>query len=250
MKYSPNAILQILISFYNYQVAFDPEVERDELLTFNTKISDWRMICDLIEPLKVAEYFYELFNLKTPIADLERFFLEEDSKTIGDFCNYIATNSKKTEIKPVLSFGRKCLSSSIYKILIHKLNSRGIDTKDIKLSSKFVPLFYKDADIFLEEVNKLAPGALTKFEYDDNKIVKLGWSIITVSVLSLILLTFLWQFHWSIGLFIGFGIITVAIGKQYKPKKELIGGYDTIKDLIKGMETVLIKTANNAKEIS
>ncbi len=242
-KYSPNEILQILIDFYNFQAAFDPEVDSGQILTFNTTISDWRMICDLIEPIKLAKCHHDFFKIKTPLADLEQLLLDEDSKTIGDFCNYVAEYSDKTEIKPVISLGQKCLTASIYKSLISELNNRGIDTKDIRPSSKFVPLFDKHTDAFMEEVNKLAPGALTKFEYRDNKIVRMGWSIMGISILGLILISLIWQFHWILLLFIGFGIIIIAIGRQYEPEKEIIGGYDTIRDLIKGMETILIKTA-------
>ena len=108
-KYNPDEILQILIDFYNCQAAFDPEVDSGQILNFNTTISDWRMICDLIEPINLAKYHHDLFNLKTPLADLEQILLDEDSKTIGDFCIYIANNSEKTEIKPIISLGQQCL---------------------------------------------------------------------------------------------------------------------------------------------
>lgn len=242
-KYSPDEILQILTDFYNFQAAFDPEVDNGQILTFDTTISDWRMICDLIEPIKLAKCHHDYFKIKTPLADLEQLLIDEDSKTLGDFCNYVSENSEKSEIKPINILGQKCLSASIYKSLIDKLNNRGIDTKDIRPSSKFVPLFDKHTNEFMEEVNKLAPGSLSKFEYRDNKIVRFGWSIIGISLLGLILISLIWKFHWTMLLFLGLGIIAITIGRQYKPEKEIIGGYDTIRDLIKGMETILIKTA-------
>ena len=242
-KYSQDEILQILTDFYNFQAAFDPEVDNGQTLTFNTTISEWRMICDLIEPIKLAKCHHDFFNIKTPLADFEKLLLNENSKTLGDFCNYVSENSEKAEVKPIYSLGQKCLSASIYKSLIDKLKILGIDTKDIRPSSKFVPLFDKHTNEFMEEVNKLAPGSLTKFEYRDNKIVRFGWSIIGFSLLGLILISLIWQFHWIMLLFLGLGIITIVIGRQYKPEKEIIGGYNTIRDLIKGMETILIKTA-------
>lgn len=242
-KYNPEEILQILNDFYNYQAVFDPEVDSGETLTFNTTISEWRMICDLIEPIKLAKCHHDFFSIKTPLSDFEQLLHDEDNKTLGDFCNYVSANSEKTDIKPITSLGQKCLTASIFKSLIGKLNNRGIDTKDIRPSSKFVPLFDKYTNEFIEEVNKLAPGSLTKFEYRDNKIVRLGWSIIGLSILGLILISVIWQFHWTMLLFIGLGIMTIVVGRQFEPEKEIIGGYDTIRDLIKGMETILIKTA-------
>lgn len=242
IKYKPNEILQILIDFYNCQSVCDPEVDKGHILTFETTVSDWRMICDLIEPVKLAKFYHDLFNLRTPLADLEQLLLDENSKTLSDFCKYIADNSEKTEIKPIISFGQKCLTASIYKSLMNKLNIQGIDTNDIRPSSKFIPLFDKYTDAFMGEVNKLAPGSLTKFEYRDNKIVSLGWLMIGISLVALTMISLIWQFHWAILLLTGSGIITVAIGKQYEPETNIIGGYDTIRDLIKGMETILIKS--------
>jgi len=49
-KYTPEEILQILNDFYNCQSVFDPEVEPCEILTFETTIADWIIICNLLEP--------------------------------------------------------------------------------------------------------------------------------------------------------------------------------------------------------
>ncbi len=75
-KYSPHEILQILNDFYNCQAVFDPEVDPGEHLTFETTILDWRAICDLIEPKKLAKSYSDLFNLTTPLADLEKILSE------------------------------------------------------------------------------------------------------------------------------------------------------------------------------
>jgi hypothetical protein len=242
-KYSSSDILQILNDFYNCQSEFDPEVEKGEVLTFDTSIADWTMICDLIEPRKLAKYYHDLFKLETPIADLEDILIHEEQNKLHDFCDYIAQNAPKQNVVPIISLGQSCETASIFKTLIYNLKNRGINTNNIKPSSEFIPLFNKFGGELLEEVNKLAPGSLTKFEYRDNKIVRTGWSIIGIFILLIIVIPLIWHFHWGLMTLLGLGIIVVIIGKRFKPEKEIIGGYSTMRDLIMGMQRQIKKTA-------
>jgi len=240
-KYNPEEILQILNDFYNCQAVFDPEVETGEALIFGTTISEWRSICDLIEPKKLARVYYESFNLATPIADLEDLFLQKSSK-LRDFCRYISEHATKQTIKPIIIMGQSCMTAAIYKTLISNLKERGVKTQNISPSSKFIPLFNKYGAILMEEVNKLAPGTLTKFEYRENWIVKIGIAFNLIFFLSIVVVPIVWHFHWSLMFILALGITISVIGNKFKPAKETIGGYETIRDLIFGMQAVINKT--------
>jgi hypothetical protein len=241
-RYSSNDILQILTDFYNCQSEFDPETEKGEELTFDTTIADWRIICDLVGPRKLAKYHHDLFKLQSPIADMENILIHEKQNKLRDFCNYIAQNGTRQDITPIISLGQSCMTASIFKTLLSNLKNRGINTDNIRPSSEFVPLFNKFGSELLEEVNKLAPGSLTKFEYRDNRFVRTGWSIIAIFILLIIVIPLIWQFHWGLMTILGFGLILVIIGKRFNPEKEIIGGYDTVRDLIFGMQSQISKT--------
>ena len=242
-KYSPEEILQILTDFYNCQSQFDLEVYPDKKLTFDTTIREWRDICDLVEPEELVKYYYKLFKLESQIEELEKLFIWEGKNKLGDLCYYIAKHAQKEEIIPIISMGRTCQEASIFKTLISKLRQHGINTDDIKPSSDFIPLFEKHGEVFLIEVNKLAPGSLTHFDFKDNWIVTTGWRIIGIFILSIIITPLIWHFHWSLLIILGVGLTTVMIGKKFKPEKEIIGGYNTIRDLIKGMQGQINKAA-------
>lgn len=235
-KYSPEEILQIINDFYNCQSQCDPEVYPGEELTFDTTISEWRDICDLVEPRELAKYYYDLFKLESQIEELEKILIWEEKNKLGDFCKYIAEHSQKEEIKPIISMGITCHEAAIFKTLILKLKQYNVNPDEIRPSSNFVPLFKKYPDAFLREVNILAPGSLTDFDYKDNRIVTIGWRIIGIFILSIIIIPLIWHFHWSLLIILGIGVIIVMIGKRFKPEKDIIGGYDTIRDLIKGMQ--------------
>ena len=242
-KYSADEILQILNDFYNFQSQYDPEVDKGEELTFDTTIADWRMICDLLEHKELAKYHHDLFKLQTPIAELEKILILEKQNKLRDFCVYIAENALKENIAPIISMGQTCMTSAIFKILISNLKNRGINTDNIKPSSEFIPLFDKYGSEFLEEVNKLAPGSLTKFEYRDNKIVRIGWSIIGIFILSIIVIPLIWHFHWGLMILLGLGLMAIIVGKRFEPEKNIIGGYATVRDLITGIQAQINKTA-------
>jgi hypothetical protein len=242
-KYSPEEILQIINDFYNCQSQCDPVVYPGAELTFNTTISEWRDICDLVEPRDLAKYYYDLFKLESPIEEFEKILIWEGKNKLADFCMYIAEHAQKEEIKPIISMGITCHEAAIFKTLISKLKQYNINTDEIKPSSDFVPLFKRYPDEFLIEVNKLAPGSLTNFDYKDNWIVRTGGIIILIFILSIIIVPMIWQFYWSLWIILGIGLTIVMIGKMFKPEKDIIGGYDTIRDLIIGMQEQLKKAA-------
>ncbi len=236
-RYTPQDILQILIDFYNCQAAFDPEVEPGHHLSFQTTIFEWRDICDLIEPKKLAKCYHDSFKLNTLVSELE-ILLSYSKNTLSDFCNYIADNAVRQEVLPVNIMGTNCMSAGIFKSLINNLKQKGIDTSGIQPSSGIVPIFNKHAGTLLDEVSKLAPGSFTKFEYEENRITKWGLGL-TLTGIFFLFIALASHFYWFLLLPLPAGIILLIIGRRFKPKKEVIGGYDTIRDLILGMQAKL-----------
>jgi len=242
-KYSPGEILQILNDFYNCQSAFDPEVFPGEILTFETTISEWREICDLVEPKKIARYYYDSFTLTTPLTEFENILLKSEA-SLNEFCRYIADNAVKQSISPILIMGQYCMSAAIFKTLTTNLEARGIDIQNIRPGTEFKPLFRKHGGVILEEVSKLAPGSLSKFEYVDNWISKTGSAFFLLFFFSIIIVPIVWHFHWLLLVPLIIAISLLVIGHKFSPAKEVIGGYDTVRDLIIGMQANLKSPLN------
>ncbi len=235
-KYSPEDILQILTDFYNCGSVLDPEVEPDQVLTFDTTISEWTGICDLVEPKKLARCYSDLFEIKSSI-DIERILSTQDN-SLKAFCTYIANNVVRQHVAPITILGQSCMSASVYKTLIANLRKRGVDTTDISPSSKLMPLFNKNASVLLEEVSKLAPGSLTKFEFRENALVRIGWALIGLFILSIVIVPIIWHFHPALFVTLGLGLIFSIVGNKFlKPEKENIGDYTTVRDLVMGMQS-------------
>lgn len=238
MNYSKEEIFQILIDFYNFQVAFDPEVDKEIDFYFNTSINEWISICDLVEPKKLAKYYFELFELKTDYFEFETIFLKGKSKNLGDLCEYLAIHSIKKEINPIILFGKSCKSAAIFKTLKSELLKKGINTNNLKPDTELLPFFRKYGGVLLGIVNKISPGSLTNFEYEENKQTSFGISLILITVFLMIPILYFWSFHWLYFIPIIIGLLLTIIGRNLKPKKYSVG-FSTFRELIYDMERKL-----------
>jgi len=244
-RYTPHEILQILVSFYHLQEAYDPVVLKGQELNFETTVSDYIDIGDLLPPKQLAKYYHGLFEISAPLTQLEEILVEDKSNTLQTLCEYIAKHANKENIKPITLLGQQCTTAAIFKQLTTNLQKRGVKTVEIRPSSPFIPLFKKYGGVITEEVNKLAPGALSKFEYTNNRIVRIGEALLCIFLFSIILVPLIWHFHWALFITLGLGLIMIFIGRTFKPEKEIIGGYNTIRDLIIGMQLHLEKSSIN-----
>jgi hypothetical protein len=59
----------------------------------------------------------------------------------------------------------------------------------------------------------------------------------------IIVIPLIWHFHWGLMILLGLGLIVIFVGKRFKPEKDIIGGYTTMRDLIMGMQRQINKTA-------
>jgi hypothetical protein len=243
-RYTPQQVLQILIDSYHFQEAFDPVVLRGQEIGFGTTISEYSDICDLLGPKQLANYYHELFKLQTPLTDLQQIFIATDDNDLEVFCNYISAHAIKDAIQPITLLSQTCMTAALFRTLMFNLHKKGVKTDSVKPSSPFMPLFNKYGGTIVQEVNKLAPGALSHFEYTDNRMVRAGQGLIGIFILSIIVVPLVWQFHWALLITFVLGLFLILIGRKFKPEKEVIGGYDTVRDLIVGMQKQINKSRN------
>jgi len=238
-KYQPVEIIELLKAFYNFQTVFDPEVDKGHELTFETTIEDWRMICDLLKPKELASYYHEFFSLPTPKIELEEILNNQKYNTLKDFCGYISKYAVKEKILPIKSLGHDCLDAALFKTLMSKLNKRGIDTSCIKPSSPFQPFFDNNLEAVMETANRLVPGSISTFIHEENKTTTLGWRVTIFGIAGAILISIFWKFNCLLLIPALIGIVYIKIGLNKGPKKYVIGGYETVGELIKAMKEKL-----------
>ena len=94
----------------------------------------------------------------------------------------------------------------------------------------------KYGGLLVDEVNKIAPGTMSEFDYKSNWISRIGRNIMWVGILLMILIWWIWSFHWLLLLPIAIGIVIFQIGDKQKPEKLNVSGFKNFRELIYGME--------------
>lgn len=243
MNYSKEDILEILISSYNFLTEFDPVVIKGIELNFQTTIFEWRDVCDLIEPKKLARVYQEAFYLKTPISEIEKILVDEEKSTLSDFCEYISNNAEKQNIEPIKLLGSNCQTASIFRTLKQNLQEKSADTSQLKPSSEINPFFMKYGALLVDEVNRVAPGTMSEFEFKSNKLSRIGRTITFIGFFAGIGIWWIWTFNWLLLLPIVIGIVMFQIGDKQQPEKINISGFQNFRELIYGMENKMRKTS-------
>jgi len=231
----------MLYSQYQFAIEFDPVVNKGMDFNYESSIFDWRDACDLIEPKKLAKVYHQSFNLNRPISELEDILIDENNRTISDFCEYISEHAERQKIEPIRLLGQNCQTASIFRTLKQSLSEKGADTSNLKPSSEINPFFLKYGGILFDEVNRIAPGTMSEFEYKANKIEAIGTKVLFFSIVFAIGFWSIWFFSWLLLLPIAIGIIIYQIGAKKEPEKMNIGGFDNFRELIYGMEKQMKK---------
>lgn len=239
MKYSKEDILAILISQYKFQIEFDPVVVKGMDFNFENSIFDWRDACDLVEPKKLAKIYHKEFNIDRPLSELEDILINENTSTVLDFCEYLSKHAERETIEPLKLLGQNCKTALIFRTLKQNLTQKGVDTTELKPSSEINPFFLKYGGLLFEEVNKIAPGTLSTFEYKTNKLSRIGRIITFIGLFLLIAISWNWSFSWWLILPLIIGAVLIQIGSKKQPEKLNIGGFNSFRELIYGMEDKL-----------
>lgn len=236
VKYTPKEILQILNDFYLLQSEYIGEAKKDNKLSFETTIKNWRTTCDLLEPDKLAKVDHEYFNLTTDIAELEDILNNENKNTLKEYCEYIAQNAKRETITSRGSLGGKCLEAGILKKINENLKKRGAKINELKPSNNFPLLFKKYPSEIVEVVSKLAPGTIGYYKIKVNTVSKIGGYLFLLAILILIIVLIVDKASWFLAIPFIVSFIVISIGNKMKDALLDIGGYKTVRDLVYGIK--------------
>lgn len=243
MKYSKDDIFQILISEYQFLIEFDPVVIKGMDFDLESSIFEWKDACDLVDSKTLAKIYHKKFRIDRPTSELENIFLDENNRTVFDFCEYISKHAKRENIKPIKLLGQNCQTASIFRTLKQNLTKKGVDTTQLKPSSEINPFFLKYGGILIDEVNRIAPGTMSEFEYKSHKLSRIGRNIMFIGFFAMIGIWSVWNFNWWLILPLILGIIIFQIGDRKQPEKLNLSGFQNFRELIYGMGNKLKKAS-------
>lgn len=236
-KYKAEEILEYFRADYIQRSAYDWAVEKGQELTFETSILEWREICDLVDVEDLWQYLDKLFKMDKSNKEWMQILKPENKVTLRELCEFIAINTAKIGVKPRKLFGKSCYSAGIFKALMTELESRGLNTRKIRPSSKLEPLVIDSKGGIVEIVNLLNPKALPPIEFRGSRMYEWGMEIMHWGFIALIITAFLSK---SLTIFVSIILIIayllIWIGAGMKPQKAKYEGIETVRDLIKQIE--------------
>jgi hypothetical protein len=234
-KYQPAEILQIIRANYIQQQQFDDIVLKGQELTFETTISEWTDICDLVETTELWRYLNYYFHLEADRETWMNILEPDDKRNLANLCNFIANFAEKEIIRPVKLFGNDCDTAAIFKSLKRRLENRGIDVSDFRPSTQLEPLVKKYRSVLIEEINQLAPAVLPPIDYKTNWVYKWGLRLLMTFPITLILFWKESSWAWATAGICFIGYIMTWIGARLDAKQASFNGIFTVADLVRKM---------------
>jgi hypothetical protein len=236
-KYQPEEILQIIRANYIQQQQYDDIALKNQDLTVETTVSDWRDICDLVPTSEFWKYLNYYFHLEVDGESWMEVLEPDDRKTLGDLCKFIADKAVRQVIEPIIIMGDYCTTAAIFKSLKRRLADRGVDVSDFRPSSQFESLVKKYRSVLIEEVNLLAPTVLPPIDFKSNWVYQWGQRLILTFVLVMIFLAYKksnWGWAAAGICLMGYGM--TWLGAWLKPKQASFNDIHTVADLVRKID--------------
>lgn len=233
--YTPNEILEFLRADYRQRAVIDSAVTRNQHLSFDTTIDNWRDICDLVEVENLCEVLNHWFDIN--ILDKEWMTVLKNGydNTLEDLCKFIANRTIKIEVTSRKLFGKDCLTAGVFKAVVIELEKRGVDIRNICPSSNLEELSFLYFRELINVINLLNPQVLPPVEFESNETYQAGENLFILAILMTSLAYF---FNHKLALIILIVLVCIGIflmnkGAKLPPKKMQFTGIETVGDLIK-----------------
>jgi hypothetical protein len=153
---TPEYILAVIKDSHRQQCRFDPEAEKDILLTFDSTIADWRNACDLLDWRRLAKSLNDWFRTDFSNEQWKAVLEPARKKRLRGVCELLSMKVKRIEIKP---FGDRCVNAGIFLTIRSFLKHAGAK-EQIKPSTPIAPFSRNYLAEFFDGIAKLEPGAL------------------------------------------------------------------------------------------
>jgi len=144
----------------------------DMVLTENMPIIDWRDASDLKRWRNLSVYLNESWQIEISENEWKKVFEPQTEKKLIGLCKLIAENSVKKKFKSKKIFGNDCLSAGIFYQIKEGLEKRGINTLNLKPSSKIKPFLTKHPSEILEEITQTGVSVIEQIEVIKRKKTK------------------------------------------------------------------------------
>jgi len=165
--YSSDELLEIFKEQHRLCSPLDPVADETFVLNRETKIWELRDAQDLLPWDEYADFLNQEFRIGVPLGRWKTVLNPDDTRTLGDLCDFLSTVAEKEIIKPVKRLGAECLSAAIFLTLKRNLKNKGVNVSDVRPSTKIEKFLdtNKNFSPLMEEVTLTGLKTFKTVEY-------------------------------------------------------------------------------------
>jgi hypothetical protein len=232
---TPEYVLSVLRDSHRQQCEYDPEVEPDIELTFNSTIDEWRTVCNLVGWRKLGQALNQVWGINCLNEEWRNVLEPANQKTVQGVCEFIAAHTSQPEIRPARLLGSSCTSSGAFLTIRSLLQEVGVDVEHLRPSTPLAPYTRRHADVFLVSISRLAPGKLPPVKIIETPVYNVALVTLLLGWLPIILGIMTKHYWLSI---IGVFIVVISYATTWiatrclLPSKVEFGGLQTFRDLV------------------
>jgi hypothetical protein len=157
---TPEYVLSVIADNHRQQSQFDPEVDRDTVLTFDTTVARWREACDLLSWTRLAHALNSAWSVNFSDDEWKAVLHPPRQRTLLDVCTLIASRANRPVIRAITMLGKPCNTAGAFLTVRHFLSQAGADASQIGPSTELSPFLRTYLGEFLGPISRLAPGRL------------------------------------------------------------------------------------------
>ncbi len=242
---TPEDVLEVFIHLQGMFGSTRPE----DVLRFDMSITQWQSELELYndtcwnERKWLWRFVMDFFRVSIPYGTWKSVVKPEGKRTVRELCELIASKAMVEEIKPLSILGKPCLPAGAFLAVRNSLTDAGIDTTDLRPSTRLEPLLRKHGELFEREMRKLAPGKLPSLETKGHPLAIITQSMIGIGLLTLFAMipgAFVSEYFGLPGLnavclgslvMIAIGVIGAYATGSLRPRQARLGELQTIRDV-------------------
>lgn len=157
---TPEYILEVYRDQYRQSLGFDPAVEPDVELTFETTVAEWQNACDLLPWRGLGCALDESWKLGRTDEEWRAVLTPERKRTLRDVCEFIAEGAMRPVVEPLNILGGSCLPAGAFLAIRSMLREAGADADSIRPSTPLAEYARLHYGVFLGPISRLSPHAL------------------------------------------------------------------------------------------
>ena len=159
---TPEYVLSVIVDAHRQQCEFDPEADREAVLTFETTVDQWRRACDLLPWRQLGRALGATWGIRCTDEQWKEVLTPPHHRRLRDVCAFIAARARRPVIVPLALLGKPCAAAGAFLTVRHLLGQAGAAAGDIAPSTPLAPFLRDYLTTFLGPISRLAPGTLPK----------------------------------------------------------------------------------------